>query len=150
MCYNFFGWQEATMPPITSEYPGIHSPQALYDVLSKVWCADTCTRRLRPSWTPDNKTLGQCSITSFLVQDIFGGKVYGIPRDNGMVHCYNVIDGHTFDLTSEQFGDEVLNYTDNPEQFREEHFRNTEKKERYELLKRLLREYLDKEGQHHA
>ena len=82
---------------------------------------------------------------AFLVQDIFGGKVCGIPRENGLVYCYNVIDDHTFDLTSEQFGDEVLNYTDNPEQFREGHFRNTERKERYELLKRLLREYLDKE-----
>ncbi len=42
-------------------------------------------------WTPDNKTLGQCSITAFLAQDIFGGKVYGIPLPEGGVHCYNMI-----------------------------------------------------------
>ena len=34
-----------------------------------------------------------------------------------------------FDLTSEQFGDEKLDYTDNPEQFREVHFGKEENNE---------------------
>ena len=34
------------------------------------------------------------------------------------------------DLTSEQFGDEVLDYTNNPEQFREVHFAKEEKRQR--------------------
>ena len=42
------------------------------------------------------------------------------------------------DLTSEQFGDEVLDYTNNPEQFREVHFAKEEKRQRYELLKQKL------------
>jgi hypothetical protein len=76
----------------------------------------------------ENITLGQCSITAFLVQDIFGGRVYGVLRPGGNYHCYNDVDGHIFDLTSEQFGDEVLSYEDNPEQFREVHFQKEEKK----------------------
>ena len=83
-------------------------------------------------------TLGQCSITAFLVQDIFGGKVYGILRPGGNYHCYNVVGEAVFDLTSEQFGDEVLDYTDNPEQLREVHFAKAEKLERYEYLKAEL------------
>ena len=141
--YMFYGWEDATMSPVTSEYPGILSPQMLYDALCEVWCAKTCTSRLRDSWSPENKTLGQCSITAFLVQDIFGGKVYGILREKGTIHCYNVIDNVVFDLTSEQFGSEVLDYTNNPEQSRDVHFANAEKKARYELLKSMLKAHLD-------
>ncbi|MBR1524882.1 MAG: hypothetical protein IJ641_10570 [Lachnospiraceae bacterium] len=139
MEYKFYGWENATVPAVSSEYNGIKTPRELYDALSVCWCRETCAARMRMDWTEENKTLGQCSITAFLVQDIFGGKVYGIPLENGNIHCYNDVDGHVFDLTSEQFGDKVLNYTDNPEQSREKHFAKDDKKERYELLKSRLK-----------
>lgn len=93
---------------------------------------------MRNHWSEENITLGQCSITAFLAQDIFGGHVFGIERPDGSIHCYNDIDGHIFDLTSEQFCGEELNYTHNPEQFREKHFARKEKKERYEYLRAEL------------
>ena len=119
-------------------YPEIDSPYKLYDILSGIWCAETCAPRMRENWTPKNKTLGQCSITAFLAQDIFGGKVYGILRDGGNYHCYNAVGNCIFDLTSEQFGDEAkkLIYENAPEQFREVHFAKEEKRLRYEFLKR--------------
>lgn len=88
-----------------------------------------------------NPTLGQCSITAFLAQDIFGGKVYGVLRPGGNYHCYNVIGDWRFDLTSEQFGGEALDYENNPEQFREVHFAKEEKRQRYEALKAALKAY---------
>lgn len=96
--------------------------------------------RMRDRWTPENKTLGQCSITAFLVQDIFGGEVYGILREGGNYHCYNVIGDCVFDLTSEQFGEEAkeLVYENNPQQFREVHFVKEEKRLRYEQLKKAV------------
>ncbi len=139
--YEFYGWEQALCQAADSSYAGINTPQDLYDALSEVWCADTCAPRMRQNWSKENKTLGQCSITGFLVQDIFGGKVYGIPRPDGSFHCYNDVDGCVFDLTSEQFGDEVLSYEDNPEQFREVHFAKEEKKLRYEYLKDHLKAY---------
>ena len=142
MEYRFYGWETADPAPVTDEYPGIKSPRDLYDVLSDIWCEYTCAPRLRDGWSRENKTLGQCSITAFLVQDIFGGKVYGIPREGGTFHCYNVVGDRVFDLTSEQFGDEVLDYTDNPEQFREVHFAKEEKKQRYECLREKLKNTL--------
>lgn len=141
MEYKFWGWEHADAKPISDEYKGIKSPIDLYDALSNVWCAETCAARMRQSWTKENKTLGQCSVTAFLVQDIFGGKVYGINLENGNVHCYNVIGDCKFDLTSEQFGDEVLNYENNPEQFREKHFADTDKLHRYEYLTAALKKY---------
>lgn len=141
MEYKFWGWQNADVRPITDEYKGIDSPIDLYNALTNIWCAETCAPRLRASWSKDNMTLGQCSITAFLVQDIFGGDVYGILRPGGNYHCYNVIGNCKFDLTSEQFGDEVLDYEDNPVQFREVHFSKEEKRLRYEYLKRELERY---------
>ena len=97
---------------------------------------------MRERWSKENQTLGQCSITAFLAQDIFGGKVYGILRPGGNYHCYNVVGDCCFDLTSEQFGDEILDYRENPEQFREVHFQKEEKRQRYEYLKKELETYL--------
>lgn len=93
---------------------------------------------LRGEWSVRNPTLGQCSITAFLMQDFFGGKVFGILRPGGNYHCFNAAGDCVFDLTSEQFGDEVLDYGNCPEQFREIHFAKDEKRLRYEYLRRQL------------
>ncbi len=140
MAYCFYGWEQALVPAVNEKYCGIKTPRDLYDALLEIWCADTCAPRMRKDWSKENPTLGQCSITAFLAQDIFGGKVYGILRPGGNYHCYNVIGDCVFDLTSEQFGKEVLSYENNPEQFREVHFAKEEKRLRYEYLKERLRD----------
>lgn len=112
----------------------------LYDALKASWCIETCSPSFRPRWSKENPSLGQCTITAFIVQDIFGGDVYGIPQPSGGFHCYNCIDGRIFDLASEQFGDAVLCYEGNPLQSREEHFADAGKYERYLLLKKKLEE----------
>ncbi len=89
--YRFYGWECADVKPVSKKYAAVKNPRMLYDLLSEVWCADTCAPRMRGDWTPENRTLGQCSITAFLAQDIFGGKVCGILRPGGNYHCYNVI-----------------------------------------------------------
>lgn len=142
MQYRFYGWETALVPPVSEEFRSIKTPQMLYDLLLRIWCRETCAPRLQDQWSEQNPTLGQCSITAFLVHDIFGGSVYGVPRKGGNFHCYNVVGDAVFDLTSEQFGDEVLDYTDNPEQLRAVHFAKTEKYERYEHLKAELRKLL--------
>lgn len=139
MEYLFYGNENASVPAISTEYPGIRTPKDLYDVLSGVWCEYTCAPRLRAGYSSGHRTCGQCSITAFLVQDIFGGRVYGVPREGGTFHCYNEVDGHVFDLTSEQFGDEKLCYEGNPEQFREVHFAKQEKFQRYTWLCKALK-----------
>ena len=120
--YRFYGWQNADVPTVNEEYKKVKNPRHLYDLLSEIWCADTCAPRMRDGWSKENMTLGQCSITAFLAQDIFGGEVYGIRRSGGNYHCYNVIGDCIFDLTSEQFKDEVLSYENNPVQSRDVHF----------------------------
>ncbi len=144
MDYKFLGHETAdTVKPVDNSEYRIDSLLDLFDVLSDgIWRIETCAPRLRVDWNEDNITLGQCSITAFLVQDIFGGEVYGILRPGGNYHCYNVIDGKQYDLTIEQFGDEAGNLVfDNSNlQSREVHFAKQEKYERYLLLKSLLKE----------
>lgn len=131
--YRFYGWEAARI----RDSLGL-TPCDYYDLLSGIWCEETCAPRMRKDWTIENRTLGQCSITAFLIQDIYGGKVYGVPLGDGNYHCFNDVDGCVFDLTSEQFGDTRLDYTNCPEQDRAVHFAKAEKMERYELLKERL------------
>ncbi len=131
--YRFYGWESADI----RDERGL-TPREYYDLLSEIWCAETCAPRMRSDWSLENKTLGQCSITAFLLQDLYGGKVFGVPLGDGNYHCFNVVGDCVFDLTSEQFGEKKLNYTDCPEQFRETHFAKEEKRQRYELLKARL------------
>ena len=131
--YRFYGWEAARV----RDSLGL-TPCDYYDLLSDIWCEETCAPRMRKDWTIGNRTLGQCSITAFLIQDIYGGKVFGVPLGDGNFHCFNDVDGCVFDLTSEQFGDTRLDYANCPEQDRAVHFAKAEKKERYELLKERL------------
>ncbi len=141
---DFYGSGKALCTPVSDEYPGIRNPGDLYTVLRGIWCPETCAPRMRKDWTVSNPALGQCSVTAFLAQDIFGGTVRGILLPDGNYHCYNDVSGCVFDLTSSQFGAEAANlsYQDNPEQLRSVHFAQQEKEERYQLLKKLLQDKL--------
>ena len=130
---RFHGWETAN---VTDDQG--RTPRDIYDLLSNIWCEYTCAPRMRKDWSEANRTLGQCSIPAFLAQDLFGGKVYGVPLEDGNYHCFNVVGDCVFDLTSEQFGDTVLNYENCPEQFREVHFAKEEKRQRYEYLRQRL------------
>ena len=141
---QFYGRETADVSPAAEEYQSIRDPRMLYDLLLRVWCADTCAPRMRAEWSPDNPTWGQCSITAFLAQDIFGGQVFGVPLEDGNVHCFNRVGDCEFDLTSEQFDSVVLDYANSTEQFRENHFAKTEKKLRSEFLKAQLESLVDK------
>lgn len=118
------------------------TPNDYYELLSTIWSKKTCAPRMQNEWNKNNITLGQCSITAFLMQDIFGGDVYGIPLPDGNFHCFNVINDSIFDLTSAQFKNVKLDYKKAILQKRENHFKKEEKKNRYlylknELLKKL-------------
>ena len=137
MPYRFWNWQNADCEPTAENCPFVDA-QDMYDHLKRAWCVETCAPRLRPKWSLANMTEGQCSITAFLAQDYFGGDVYGVRLPDGAYHCYNVVDGKAFDLTSEQFGDEVLDYSTGVPQSREAHLGDPDKRARYELLKERL------------
>ena len=138
--YRFWGCEERAVLPLREEDAWIGDQRRLYDFLCEIWCRESCAPRLRAEWSEENRTIGQCSITSFLVQDIYGGEVYGVPLSGGGFHCYNAVGDVRFDLTSEQFGEEKLVYDDKHPQSRAEHFADPEKYARYLLIKHKLAE----------
>ncbi|MBR3356716.1 MAG: hypothetical protein IKG46_02700 [Solobacterium sp.] len=123
-------------------YTAAGTPEDLYWILRHVWAKDTCAPRMQDRWSEADCTLGHCSVTSFLVQDIYGGEVYGIPLPDGNYHCFNCVNGTDFDLTAEQFRDEELLYTHAYPQKRSVHFAKAEKYERYLKLKKRLEDAL--------
>lgn len=131
--YRFYGWQTADV----RDARGL-TPCDYYDLLSRIWCRETCASRMRADWSEDNPTLGQCTITAFLMQDLFGGRVYGVKLPDGNYHSFNAVGDCVFDLTSEQFGNQPPAFADLSEQDRETHLGKEEKRLRYELLKRKL------------
>ena len=137
MTYRFYGWEGAGI----RDSRGL-TPRDYYDLLTTLWAADTCTPRMRPDWSPENPTLGQCSVTAFVMQDLYGGRVLGVPLGDGNFHCFNAVGDCVFDLTSEQFEGRALDYGDRPEQLRSVHLAKPEKRARYELLRSRLMEKL--------
>ncbi len=134
---SFYG-SETVFPPVDTGLPGITTPQSLYRALLACWCAETCAPRMRADWSEEDPSRGQCSVTAFLAQELFGGEVRGVPLPDGNYHCYNMVNGRIFDLSSEQFHGERLDYSDNPIQRRADHFAKEEKYRRYLLLRARL------------
>ena len=135
--YRFYGWQTADL----TDARGL-TPRDYSDLLSRVWCRETCAARMRDEWSEENKTWGQCTITAFLMQDIYGGRVYGVKLPDGNYHSFNVAGDCAFDLTSEQFGDKKLDYSLRYEQLRNDHFMKPGKRDRYEMLRESLKNFL--------
>ncbi len=144
--YKFYNAENANMKPIDEEYSMIDDVYRLYDLLSECWGPESASKRLAKKWNKENKTLAQCSPSAYIVQDIFGGEVYGIPLGNGLTHSFNKIDGVIIDLTSEQFQGENIDYSKGQIPLpRDEVFENEpEKKQRYLTLKGKLDKLLGK------
>ena len=141
MKYNFYGSDTESVHPINLKYKKIIDQRHLYDLLSEIWDINVCAPRLRNEWSKSNKSCGCCTVTCLLVQDIFGGEIYGVYVD-GNVHCFSKVNDVIFDLTSEQFGNKKLNYTLEHPQSREFHLSNPDKLERYTYLLHKLEEKL--------
>nr|MCR4898192.1 hypothetical protein [Acholeplasmatales bacterium] len=120
MEYKYYGINSKPINLIVDDL-NIKNQHELYTALLSIWSKETCAPRMRDRWSIDNKTVGQCSITAFLVQDLFGGQVYGIPLGDGNYHCFNVVGDVTFDLASEQFLPKVLDYNNRFIQSRDIH-----------------------------
>ena len=104
-------------PAVTDEYKGIHTPVDLYDALSEIWCADTCAPREAAELDQGEQNTGPVFHHRFSGTGYFRRKgVRRTPsgRKLSLLQCSGRL---PLRPTSEQFGDEVLVYENNPEQF---------------------------------
>lgn len=108
----------------------------LYRILRKAWCKETAYPACQAEWVPSDPSYGQCAVTAMLVYDMFGGTIHRIRVSGGGTHYFNRIDGHTIDLTVEQFDlyHIPVRYEPNEEIPRQYCGKNADTAKRYKLL----------------
>ena len=105
----------------------------LKELLYSSWSKDTCSPSLKDEWHVKNPSLGQCAITSLIVNDIFGGKIMRCMTSSGS-HYYNMIENQIVDLTVEQFKGRIPDYEKGEERTREYLLSNEDTNRRYKKL----------------
>lgn len=123
------------------------------EALRASWCPETST--LGDDLPADNPARGQCAVSSLVMQDFLGGDLFRV-RANGdgidEKHYYNVLDdGTVIDTTREQYQGKVVSLTPAPVDLegkyvsiREKVLDNEDTRKRYELLRQLVNDNLQK------
>jgi hypothetical protein len=109
----------------------------LEEKLYKLYDKETCYPKCKNEWHKDNPYIGQCAVTSLIVNDLFKGAIYKI-KVKDMSHYFNYINGEIIDLTAGQFN-EKINYNQKELANRKEML-NADLEMRYKKLKDRLKD----------
>lgn len=106
--------------------------------LENAWSKETTDPVEIENWTEENKALGQCAITSVLINELFGGRMI---YDKANFHIWNEFpDGSQHDFSRSQFLDErmfsIYKYKTSGDILFDERGNKTNILERYTKLKR--------------
>lgn len=104
--------------------------QELQSNLKKSWSKETCYEPQRSMWSKDNPSLGQCFVTTLIVNDYFGGEILKAKSSSGISHYWNRLNGEDVDFTRSQFSNDEI-FSEIVIVARED----LEENERYEALK---------------
>ncbi len=116
----------------------------LSDAFKLSWCKETAYPSDASKWTTENPSLGQCAVTSLIIQDELGGTIH---KNAKFKHYWNELpSGVIVDLTKEQFNtnEEIISEG----KVSSEDFLNNERafeaktKERYKVLKKRVKKNL--------
>lgn len=107
--------------------------EEIYSIISSSWTKETCYPALQDKWNELNPSLGQCAITSLVVNDFCGGKIMRCMVGD-ISHYYNLIDGCIADLTLSQFEGVTPLYSEGEERSREYLLSNDDTRNRYKKL----------------
>ena len=75
--------------------------QIVKQLLKKCW-----SRKSSSLYTEDNPAKGQCSVTTLVIQDCYGGNLYKT-KVGEYWHFYNCINEVFYDFTAEQFDSQI-------------------------------------------
>ncbi|MEH6945176.1 YunG family protein [Bacillus sp. JJ722] len=104
--------------------------ERITNALYKSWSLESSSK-----WSKDNPSMGQCGVTTLVVNDILGGEIRKTKLPDGW-HFYNFINNNRCDLTAFQFIEEIL-YMDIPSN-REEAYADTNEKQYGYLKQKVL------------
>lgn len=83
----------------------------LEQLIRSCWRSTTCDETDVARWSPEHPAIGQCTSTTYVLNDLLGGRLLGAevtaPDGSGRgYHYWNLLDcGLEVDLTLEQFTD---------------------------------------------
>lgn len=122
--------------------------ERLRRALQASWSKKTCYPGDQRRWKEDDPAIGQCAVTSLVVQDVLGGDLLFCARYN---HFWNKLpDGKEVDLTRSQFPPDAHIQIDRAVPREEVLYGNRAEKaltlERYLLLKNEVIRYLQSKG----
>ena len=123
------------------------------EALRASWCPETST--LGDDLPVDNPARGQCVVSSLVVQDFLGGDLFRVRVSGDGIderHYYNVLDDSTvIDTTREQYQGRPVSLVPEPVDLegkyvsiREKVLDNEDTRKRYELLRQLVNDNLQK------
>ncbi|MCD6381879.1 MAG: hypothetical protein J7L43_02785 [Candidatus Aenigmarchaeota archaeon] len=116
----------------------------LEEALKNSWSKETCYPPLQDEWSPERPSLGQCAVTTMVVQDYFGGKLLYCRHYH---HYWNMLpDGREVDFTRGQFPKDVKicfdEIRDRNYLLNSEGSKRARTPERYRILKSRVDEYI--------
>jgi len=113
-------------------------------IINLSWSKDSCVDYLKEDWKEENNSLGQCDVTSLIVNLYMGGKIMRCMSETGS-HYYNLINGNIVDLTVNQFT--ILpDYKNSEDRTIEYLLSNLDTKKRYLLLLQKVKDNFIKYG----
>jgi len=112
--------------------------EELERIIELSWSKDTCVDSLKNYWNVVDNSLGQCAVTSLIVNLYMGGKIMRCISETGS-HYYNLINGNVVDLTVSQFKT-LPDYDSSVERSVEYLLSNEDTKRRYLLLLQNVKE----------
>ncbi len=117
----------------------------LEEALRNSWSKDTSHHIVRESWNVLNPSLGQCAVTSLVVNHYLGGKVFKASIvGKEYSHYWNELaNNKKVDLTYIQFGNEDIKFFEIVEKFPKEMLLNKDLKIRYEKLLLKVENYIE-------
>ena len=139
---TFLGEGNKSITAQSADYEHIHKLNDLFALLlASGWSQETVAPGMRANYDHDNDpTAGQCTITSLLAQDIFGGELVCIKFKTGGTHYLNRINGEIVDLTRDQFTINGIDLSNAPIEpaSREHCLQNADVANRYHILAKNL------------
>ncbi len=71
----------------------IYSKEQIIEALENSWPKETCWEKQQEVWNTDQAEIGQCSVSSLIIQDYLGGDLIKAKTENGISHFWNLTGG---------------------------------------------------------
>lgn len=110
------------------------------EAIKLCWIKETSNQPEK--WTATNPALGQCVVTSLIINEMFGGIIIRGEMKSGQSHYWNLVGNDIIDLTKDQFKYD-LSFERIERVSSERLLDNADTAKRFKILSKKLKKVLD-------